>query len=139
MSREWIKPVALSDEEGPDPEVGAWLGSIDPADRDANYWLRFQGWVMTEAGPELARRRLMAELTVGDLLAGWARALVPAAVAASLAAGFLLVRAGQERDDLASTATVEEILVAGMGYQPIPVTLVEAEASLAVSFAEERF
>lgn len=127
-----------TDEEGRDLEVGRWLESVDPASADPHYWLRFQSWVLKNAAPELARRRLMAELTMGDVLAGWARALVPAAVTASLVAGFLLVRAGQG-DDLAAAPTVEEVLVAGMEHETIPAALLDDEVAATVAFASETF
>ena len=137
--RAWMNPADGMDEEGRDLEVAALLASVDPASADANYWLRFQSWVLKNAAPELARRRLMANLTMGDVLVGWARALVPTAVAASLVAGALILRATQASDDLAAAASVEELLVAGMEHETIPVTLVDEEAAASVAFAAERF
>lgn len=139
MSRDLMTPNRGSDDEGRDLELARYLEAVDPASVDTHYWLRFQGWVLKNAAPELARRRLMADLTMGDVLAGWARALVPTAVAASLLAGFLLVQSAQSRDDLAVAASVEELLVAGLESETIPMTLVDVDAPGSVAFAAERF
>ncbi|HSG48537.1 MAG TPA: hypothetical protein VLA43_12030 [Longimicrobiales bacterium] len=139
MNRDFRTPKVGADYEGRDMELARLLEGVDPASADANYWLRFQSWVLKAAGPELARRRLMADLTMGEVLVGWARAVVPTAVAASLVAGFLLVRTAQARSDLAHAASVEELLVAGMEGQTIPVALVDDEADPSVTFAAERF
>lgn len=139
MNRDFETLRAGADEEGRDMELARLLGAVDPASADTNYWLRFQSWVLKAAAPELARRRLMADLTMGEVLAGWARAVVPTAVAASMVAGFLLVRSAQVRSDLAYAASVEEILVAGMEGQTIPLALVDDETNPSVTFAAERF
>ena len=68
---------------GIDRELAQALRSLDPATQDPNYWFRFRGWVMTRAAPELARRRVMARLTMGDVMSSWARAVVPTAVLAA--------------------------------------------------------
>ena len=66
--------------------AAAALAVLDPASHDPNYWFRFRSWVMSGAARELSRRRLVARLTVGDVLESWARALVPtAALVAALA------------------------------------------------------
>lgn len=137
--RVWTSPAGGADEEGRDLEVAAFLQSLDPAAADPNHWLRFQSWVLKNAAPELARRRLMADLTMGDVLVGWARALVPTAVAASVVAAALLLRPSGAPDDLVAAASVEELLVAGMEHETIPVTLVDEEAAASVAFAAERF
>lgn len=139
MSRDWVKPAEGDDEVGRDLEVAAFLRSADPASADANYWLRFQSWVLKNAAPELARRRLMSDLTMGDVLMGWARAVVPTAVAASLLAGVLLLRPAGEGQQHATAASVEDLLVAGMEDETIPATLVQGEAEASLAFASERF
>ncbi|MEK6851948.1 MAG: CBS domain-containing protein [Candidatus Thermoplasmatota archaeon] len=68
MSRTWRNPMGPGDEEGRDMELASILVVVDPAKADPNYWLRFQSWVMEAAAPELARRRLMADLTVGEVM-----------------------------------------------------------------------
>lgn len=139
MSRHWLNAQHPTDEEGPDPQVASFLRSADPASVDANYWLRFQSWVLKSAAPELARRRLMANVTMGDVLAGWARAVVPTAVAAAVIAGVLLFRPLHAGDDLAAAASVEELLVAGLEEETIPATLVDEDDATALAFAAERF
>lgn len=139
MSRHSMDNDRARDGDGRDMELAALLGLVDPASADPNYWLRFQSWVLRAAAPELARRRLMANLTVGDVLVGWARAVVPAAVAASLVAGLLLVRSPRGAGEIASAASVEDLLVAGMETETIPATLLEGEGAASVTFAAERF
>ena len=78
-----------TDELGRDMELAEALTVIDPASQDPNYWLRFRTWVMSNAARELARRRLIVQLTVGDVMEAWARALVPAAMLAAMLAGLL--------------------------------------------------
>jgi hypothetical protein len=85
---------APSNEMGPDMALAQALEALNPASLDPNYWLRFKGWVVTEAGPELARRRLMAELTVVEVLTSWSRAIFPTALAAAVMAGLVLLRTG---------------------------------------------
>lgn len=84
-----------TDELGRDLVIAEALEELDPASRDPNYWFRFRGWVMADAARELARRRLMAELTVGDVLTSWGRAVVPTALLAAALAGIALLRAGE--------------------------------------------
>ena len=139
MSRDGMNRFHRDDEEARDLEVAALLEWVDPASADPNYWLRFQSWVLKGAAPELARRRLMTNLTVGDVLVGWSRAVIPPAVAAAAIAAFILTHPLQTGGELASAASVEELLVAGMGYEPIPATLVNEEAASTVAFAEETF
>lgn len=139
MNRDWPNAQRPTDEEGPDPQVASLLRSVDPAGVDANYWLRFQSWVLKSAAPELARRRLMANVTMADVLVGWARAVVPTAVAAALIAGMLLLRPLGTGDEIATAASVEELLVAGMEDQTIPATLVDEDDATALAFAAERF
>ncbi len=44
-------------------ELAQALGLLDPAQQDPSYWVRFRSWVVSNAGAELARRRLVRELT----------------------------------------------------------------------------
>jgi hypothetical protein len=126
------------DKEGPDMEVAAYLRLVDPASRDPNYWLRFQSWVLRNAGAELARRRLMADLTVGDVLTSWSRTLVPAAVLAAAVAALLMVQnAHVPATPLA--VGVEELLVVGIEDETIPVALDNDESATLVTFAGGRF
>lgn len=121
-------------------EVASLLKVVDPASADPHYWLRFQSWVLKNAAPELARRRLMAELTMGDVVVGWARAVVPTALVAAVVAALVLASPWQARDTLASTASVEDLLVAGMEEATIPATLVnDDDAAAPLNFAAETF
>jgi hypothetical protein len=104
---------------GGDPVLSEHLRVLDPATEDPSYWLRFRSSVMTEAARALAQRRLMADITISDVLTSWGRAVVPAALAAA-AAGIMLLRAGSVE---APIPTLE---------QPVPVAeLYEAPALLA--------
>ena len=127
-----------SDELGRDMELASALAFVDPATRDPNYWLRFQSWVMGRAAGELARRRLMADLTVGDVLSAWARTVVPTAVFAAVVAGLLLLKAGSVVSP--ARATVEDLLLVGVEDEAFPAALSSDEdAASAVAFAGERF
>ena len=127
----------LSDELGRDMEVASWLSGADPASVEANYWLRFQSRVLKAAAPELARRRLMAELTLGDVMTSWARAVVPTAVLAAALAGFLLLRSPAAPGP--TPVGVEELLLAEVEGSTIPATLELSESASAVTFASEGF
>lgn len=135
----WRKPGTDRGPEDGDSIVSTGLAAWDPAAADPGYWSRFQGKVLALAAPELARRRLMADLTVGDVLAGWARALVPTAALAAGVALVVLVRPFESRHELTSTSSVEELLVAGIGRETIPETLSRDETAVWVAFAGERF
>ena len=135
MSRMWRTPGGQDDEEARDLVIGSALESLDPASRDPGFWMRFQSRVMQGAGPELARRRLMADLTVGEVLTGWARALVPTAVLAAAVAALVLMRPAPA----ALPATLEDVLTAGIETQTIPEVLDQGEAAASVAFAAERF
>lgn len=128
------------DIEERDMEVAKYLRLVDPASSDPGYWLRFQTWVLRNAAPELARRRLMADLSVGDVLTAWSRTLVPAAVLAAAVAGFLLVRSPGNQPAGAVGVGVEELLVVGIEDETIPVALrSEDDAATTMAFAGERF
>jgi hypothetical protein len=127
------------DELGRDMELASALEFIDPAIGDPNYWLRFQSWVMARAGHELARRRMMADLTVGEVLSGWARAVVPLAMVAAVVAGFVLARGTSAT--VPARVTVEDLLLAGLDDETFPATLARDDdaAAESVAFAGERF
>lgn len=125
-----------TDELGRDMELAEALSILDPARGDPNYWLRFRSWVMGAAARELSRRRLMAHLTVGDVMNSWARTVVPTALATALLAGILLIRATAVSAPL--PVSVEELLVSEIQGETIPV-MVEADAVGAVFFAAEIF
>lgn len=125
-----------SDELGRDMELAEALSVLDPARGDPNYWLRFRSWVVGAAARELGRRRLMAQLTVGDVMQSWARTLLPTAVVAALFAGLLLVRSSSLSAPL--PIGVEELLLSEIQGETIPMML-EQDESGAVAFASEIF
>ena len=135
MSRKWTTPRGVNDEEARDVGLASALELLDPGSRDPGFWMRFQARVLQGAAPELARRRLMADLTVGDVLTGWARALVPTAVLAAAVAVLLLIRL----TPAPPPATVEDLLTAGIQTRTIPEALHESEVAASVAFAAERF
>lgn len=126
-----------TDELGRDMEVAGLLDRLSPAVEDPNYWMRFKAHVLRAASPELARRRMMADVTMADVLTSWARALVPTAMLAAAAAGFLMLRTHTAPASV--PARVEELLVAGIEGEAIPTTLSRTEAETQVAFAAERF
>ena len=125
-----------ADELGKDEELAQTLALLDPAQQDPNYWFRFRSWVLSNATAELARRRLMHELTVADVMSSWARGVVSAAALAAVLAGLLLVRGAD--DPAPPPVGVEELLVSEVEGETIP-TLLAPETNGAVSFASEIF
>ncbi len=67
------------------------LDSLDPASKDPGFWLRFHHRVMADAQGELARRRMVGELSVVDVVFAWRKTLVPMALLAAALAGILLM------------------------------------------------
>ena len=121
-------------ELGRDMELAEALSVLDPARMDPNYWLRFRSWVMGAAARDLARRRLMVQLTVGDVMQAWARTVVPTAVATAVLAGLLLMRASALSAPL--PLGVEDLLVSEIEGETIR-DILEAEEAGAVTFASE--
>ena len=135
---DWLR----SDGAGPDGldrdmELAQALRSLDPATQDPNYWFRFRGWVMTRATPELVRRRVIAGLTVGDVMSSWARAVVPTAVLAAALAGILLMRAEAGTDP--QPMGLEELLVSEIPGETVPLLLAPDGTEGVVAFASEIF
>jgi hypothetical protein len=133
MNREW-PDIGERDELGRDAELALALSALDPASQDPNYWPRFRSWVMQGAGRELSRRRMVARMTVGDVVHSWARTLVPTALLAAMVAGLLLWRSGSP-----AFASVEELLVSELEGETIPVMTSPARVREAVIFAVEAF
>lgn len=119
---------------GVDMELHAALRSIDPGEADPAYWSRFGERVIAGAGPELARRRALASMTVGDVLVGWARTLVPTAMMAAAVAGLVLLRA--PRNDALQFVGVEEMLVSELQGLTIPQIAPDAPGNPATLVAE---
>jgi hypothetical protein len=133
MNREW-NDLGEMDDLGRDRELAEALYQLDPASRDPNYWLRFRVWVLNGATRELARRRVNAQMTVGDVVQSWARALVPTALLAAVLAGIVLWRVGS-----LPPITVEELLVSEIEGETIPVLASPARTFESVIFASESF
>lgn len=121
---------------GRDPMVSEALESLDPASREANYWFRFHGRVMAAASAELSRRRMMARLTVVDVMASWSRTVVPTAMLAAAVAALILVRAGSGSLD---TATAADELMAELPGEPVPVLEESSAAVIFASFGPDNF
>ena len=83
-----------TDELGRDMLLAEQLAALDPATEDPNYWFRFHAGVMSNAARSLAQRRLIAELTIADVVASWGRTIVPTAALAAALAGIILLRSG---------------------------------------------
>ena len=124
-----------SDELGRDIVLAEALQSLDPASEDPNYWFRFRGWVMSGAARELAQRRLMAELTIGEVMTSWARTLVPTAALAAAVAAFVLVRAATPMPT--QHVGLEELLVTDVPVETQPVFLSPDAAAGIVAFASD--
>lgn len=124
-----------ADDTGRDMMLADALRALDPAAVDPNYWFRFRSWVMTGAGRELARRRLMAELTISDVLTSWARTLVPTAALAAALATIVLMRAGAEPMEM--HIGVEEMLVTEISSETAPILLAPETAAGLVAFASD--
>jgi hypothetical protein len=133
MNRDWDDPVE-TDALGRDRELAEALFHLDPESQDPRYWLRFRTWVMNGATLELARRRRLAQMTVGDVVHSWARALVPTALLAAALAAILLWRVGSM-----PPMTVEERLISEIQGETIPVMASPARSFEAVTFASEAF
>ena len=135
---EWLKrDNAATGELGRDMMLAEALQALDPASHDPNYWLRFRSWVMTEAGSELARRRMVVELTVEDVLASWSRAVLPVAMAAAVAAIAFMRSPEVEEQPVATAVGVEELLVVEVPEETQPVLLSPDAASGIVAFASD--
>ncbi len=125
--------VEPTDELGRDMELAAVMELLDPGYMDPAYWMRFRAKVVRHGGPELARRRLMGDPSLPEVVMSWARAVVPAAVLAAALAGLLILHdhsVSQPR-----TVGVEELLVAGVQGSTIPAELERTQ----VAFASESF
>lgn len=126
----------MTDELGVDVELRAALRLLDPANDDEDYWSRFGDRVARVAAPELERRQRLAAMSVGDVLAGWARTLVPTAMLAAAIAGVALMRApSAESTDFLG---IEELLVSELTGITIPQIAPDAPGN-PVTLAAELF
>lgn len=121
-----------TDELGQDPELSAAFEVLDPALGDPRYWTRFRTRVLRRAAPELARRRLVSYVSVGDVVLSWARAVVPAAVLAAALAGVVLLK---DRTPVPqpSTESIAELLAPGVNSPTIPAELQRTQVAFASS------
>ena len=127
------------DEGGRDALIHDLLSVLDPGRDDTGYWLRFHRRVMVAAGPELARRRMLADVTVVDVVMGWGRALVPSALLAAAVAALVLLQT--EPAPQVAPLGVEELLIDGIEGAPIP-TVLSSESQVdagGVIFAHEMY
>jgi hypothetical protein len=127
----WLRrDISGSDEPGRDMVVAEALESLDPASHDPNYWFRFHGRVMAGAESELARRRMLANLTVTDLMASWSRTVVPTAMLAAAVAALLLIRSGT--GSFQHAVGVEEFLLTDIPTESVPAML-ETDAPMSAT------
>ncbi len=122
---------------GRDMELAEALDALDPATVDPNYWLRLRSLIMSQAARELARRRLVAQLTVGEVMSSWARTLVPTAMLAAAVAGMLLMRSAPA--PAVQPIGLEEMLVSDIPGETVPVLLAPSGTEGVVAFASEIF
>jgi hypothetical protein len=112
------------------------LSLLDPAQENPNYWFRFRSWVLTSAAAELARRRLICELTVTDVMNSWARGVVSTAALAAALAGLMLVRGPGA--PVPQPVGIEELIVSEVEGEALP-SLIPLQTNGAAAFASEIF
>ena len=97
------------------------LESLDPGSRDPGFWLRFHTRVMGKAQAELARRRMVGELSVVDVVFAWRRAVVPISLLAAALAGILIL--GYQPQVPVQIVALEEALTEDLNLLPIPAVI----------------
>lgn len=125
------------DDTAPDPRLAEALRALDPASRDPGYWPRFHRSVMAAAGDELARRRMLADVTIGDLMTSWSRTLVPASVLAAAVAAFVILQSGAAGTPASGPLALDEMLsdeFEGEVFRPV-----SDDPVVDVTFAAEGF
>jgi len=120
---------------GRDPQIAEALRALDPAADDPGYWLRFQRSVMRAVEGELARRRMVADLTVSEVVTSWSRAVLPTALVVAAVATMLLVRPSLIGIDAepSSPLALEEMLADDIADAWTPPA--EPDPTTAVTFA----
>jgi len=124
-----------------DPQLTELLSSVDPGHSDETYWPRFHRSVMGQALADLGRRRVIANLTVSQIMHSWARTVLPTAAVAAAVAAIVLLRPIETPEVQPRLIAVEEALMEGVDGDPIPVVLGDdalPDASGAI-FASEIF
>lgn len=101
-----------------DMQIHGALRAFDPGADDPGYWTRFGDVVVSGATQELARRRMLASMTVSEVLIGWARTLVPTALVAAAFAGLVLMKGAPTQGP--ATLGIEELLVSELQGFTIP-------------------
>jgi hypothetical protein len=101
-----------------DMELYAALRVLDPGHTDPGYWSRFNARVASEAGAELTRRRAAASMTIGDVVVGWARTLVPTAMLAAALASVVLMQG--DVVEAPAPMGIEEMLTSDLTGLTIP-------------------
>ena len=98
------------------------LDPLDPGFDDPGFWLRFHGRVLSQARGELARRRMVGELSVVDILFQWRKPLVPMALLTAAMAGIFVVVIEEPVSPLSPVA-LEDVLMEDLPGDPIPTVL----------------
>lgn len=130
-----------TDDGGRDPWLTEVLRALDPGAGDPGYWNRFHARVMAGTRDELARRRMMADVTVSELVTSWGRALVPAAVAAAAVASFLMLQPTDDRmaADVDAPIALEEMLEERGEMEPLFASGRAGDGAMSVTFASDGF
>ncbi len=118
------------------------LAGLDPGHGDQTYWPRFHRSVMAQTLAELGRRRVIANLTVSQIMHSWARTVLPTAAAAAAVAAIVLLRPVPSPLQVpAGMIAVEEALMEGLDGQPIPDVLSDegVPGGSGATFASEIF
>jgi hypothetical protein len=136
MSGGFLKLLGLgtsgANGDHPDAAVQRTLGVLDPARTKPGYWADFRRNAVFAAGPELARRRRLSNVTVSDVVFSWSRALLPMAAVAAAVALLLVMRTRPEPGEVA--LTLDEMLWEGIDLSSIePAATSEVEISFASS------
>ena len=98
------------------------LDPLDPGSVDPGFWLRFHGRVLAEAEDELARRRMVQDWTLSEVVFQWRKPLVPLALLAATLAG-IFVMGNEEPGPVLSPVALEEALILDVDGDPIPTVL----------------
>ena len=131
MNIRFGRAFGVTDEIGRDVVLEEHLAKLDPGSTEPGYWLRFHRDVMARAAGALAQRRLVARVTVADIVTSWSRMIVPTAALAAAMAGVMLLRSSPEEP----AATASAAFAIPIEAEPAPVLL---SPSQAVGFAALR-
>lgn len=124
----WFKRDTGTHDLGRDTRLAEALKALDPASHDPNFWVRFHSRIMAGANRELARRRLVVDLTIGDVLVSWARTVVPTALAAAAVAFLMLTRPVPAA--VQQPADVEDLLLSDVPAESVPAILSASDGTV---------